>query len=78
MMDDSVISALSEIRSEYNLFDPKDEPRYRALSTAIEALNVVTCECCRYSEGEPISDGRLWCDYLKTYMRYCSEGDRRS
>ena len=57
--------------------------RYKMFENAIDnaptidAVPVVTCESCRYSEGEPISDGRLWCDYLKTYMRYCSEGDRR-
>ena len=38
-VDDLVVSVLSEIRAEYNLFDPKDEPKYRALSTAIEAIN---------------------------------------
>lgn len=38
-VDDLVVSVLSEIRAEYNLFDTKDEPKYRALSTAIEAIN---------------------------------------
>lgn len=36
---DNPVSILSEIRAEYNLFDPEEELRYRALSMAIEALN---------------------------------------
>lgn len=36
---DNPVSVLSEIRAEYNLFDPEEELRYRALSMAIEALN---------------------------------------
>lgn len=43
----------------------------------IDAVPVVMCERCRYSEGKPIADGRLWCRCLNAYMRYCSEGERR-
>lgn len=32
------IERLSELRSNYNCFDEKEEPYYRALSNAIEAL----------------------------------------
>ena len=38
MNDWEAISILSELRSNYNCFDIKDEPYYRALSKAIEAL----------------------------------------
>lgn len=32
------IERLSELRSNYNCFDEKEEPYYRALSNAIQAL----------------------------------------
>ncbi len=32
------IEKLSELRSKYNCFDEKEEPYYRALSDAIQAL----------------------------------------
>ena len=53
------IQILSELRSGYNCFDPKDEPTYRALSNAIHALKTGACgggmenECkfCEYHEN---------------------------
>lgn len=33
------IQTLSDMRSHYNCFDPAEEPKYRALSAAIQALN---------------------------------------
>lgn len=48
--------------------------RYIESIPIIDAVPVVTCERCRYSDRELISDGRSWCCRLNSYMRYCSEG----
>lgn len=37
------IEKLSEIRSKYSCFDEKEEPYYRALSTAIAAIREQIC-----------------------------------
>lgn len=38
-MKDDLISRLSEIRSQYNLFNESEEPYYRALSEVIKMLS---------------------------------------
>ena len=36
---EEIIAILSEMRSDYNCFDANEEPKYRALSIAIKAIN---------------------------------------
>ena len=36
----------------------------------------VPCADCRYADGQ-IADGRYWCDLHGTFMRYCSDAERR-
>lgn len=36
---EEIIAILSEMRSDYNCFDANEEPKYRALSVAIKAIN---------------------------------------
>lgn len=43
-MDDLIIR-LSEIRSNYNCMDGKEEPYYRALSEAIQLVNGINVSC---------------------------------
>ena len=38
MIKEEAIAMLSDIRSDYNCFDENEEPKYHALSMAIEAL----------------------------------------
>ena len=38
MTREEAIAMLSDIRSDYNCFDENEEPKYHALSMAIEAL----------------------------------------
>lgn len=66
-----------DLISETAMATIKCARRYVTAIPSVDTVPVVTCERCRYSEGKPIADGRLWCDYLKTFMRYCSEGDCR-
>ena len=40
MTREEAIAILSDIRSDYNCFDENEEPKYHALSMAIEALKV--------------------------------------
>lgn len=47
------IEKLSELRSNYNCFDESEEPYYRALSNAIQALRDK-----RYRVGE-VKNGRV-------------------
>ena len=58
----SDIEILSEIRSEYNCFDEKEEPRYWALSRGIDALL-----------HEPKHGKWVWQDW----GHYCSECKQR-
>ena len=44
-----LISILSEIRSQYNCFDPKEEPYYRALS---EAIGLISAQKTQLSEED--------------------------
>lgn len=46
---DDLISILSEIRSQYNCFDPKEEPYYRALS---EAIGLISAQKTQLSEED--------------------------
>jgi hypothetical protein len=55
---DDVISRLSEIRSDYNCLDEKEEPYYRALSEAIQLVSAQQKRTghwipmtCRYEPG---------------------------
>lgn len=61
MQDDiwADIERLSELRSNYNCFDEKEEPYYRALSNAIQALRdkmneIITC----YAERQRLMNKR--------------------
>lgn len=56
------ISILSEIRANYNCFDEDDEPYYRALSEAIEAVKAerkghyIGTQYDGYADGCPVYD----------------------
>jgi hypothetical protein len=39
---------------------------------------IVYCDECKYSKGEPIADGRQFCGLSGAYMRFCSDGERRA
>lgn len=39
-------------------------------------IDIVCCEECKYSDGEPIADGRYWCNMHGSFMYYCSEGEK--
>lgn len=56
------IKILSDIRSEYNCFDERDEDQYHALSLAIEMLRnrPIKCDECRYWISSDRESG--WCD----------------
>lgn len=64
-----LISRLSEIRSNYNCFDEKEEPYYRALS---EAIQLVSAQPER-KRGEWIDAWRSAFDGTRHWHRECSE-----
>lgn len=47
-----LIERLSKIRSQYNCFDESEEPYYRTLSEAIEAIRkqseIIACADCKH------------------------------
>lgn len=59
-MENDLISKLSEMRSEYNCFDEAEEPRYRALSTAIEALTQRWIPCSERLPEENVAVNIVW------------------
>ena len=40
--------------------------------------SLVWCRECKYSDEKPIADGRYLCYMHGSFMRYCSEGERKS
>lgn len=46
------IETLSEIRCQYNCFDEREEPYYKALSMAIKALKNMKIMCCFDRDSE--------------------------
>ena len=38
--------------------------------------DILTCADCCHADGQ-IADGRYWCDLHGTFMRYCSDAERR-
>lgn len=67
---DDLISKLSGIRSKYNCLDESEEPYYRVLSEAIEALSAQpdrSCKTCRYVDE--FLGGVFLCRRLKESKR---------
>ena len=40
------------------------------------SIEIVFCDECLHSEGEPIADGRHFCGLCGAYMRFCSDGEK--
>lgn len=55
---DDLISRLSELRSQYNLFDENEHGAYHTLSEAIKAINALEQPELHYDE---------WCETCKEY-----------
>ena len=58
---DDVISRLSEIRSDYNCLDEKEEPYYRALSEAIQLVSAQPQRTGRWIDH--VEDGYVECPF---------------
>ena len=42
-------------------------------------VEIIRCQECKYTDGEPpIADGRSWCVLHGSFMYYCSDGSRES
>ena len=37
---------------------------------------IIRCKDCVLREGEPIADGRYWCQLHGSFMYYCSDAER--
>lgn len=78
------IERLSELKSNYNCFDEKEEPYYRALSNAIQALRkekqgewiFVSRNCwkCPYCQ-ELTNEGKNFCSNCGADMRGGADND---
>ena len=45
---------------------------------SVDAVNVILCKDCRYSDGKgSIADGRYWCVLHQSFMYYCSDAERK-
>lgn len=65
-----LISILSEIRSQYNCFDPNEEPYYHALS---EAIGLISAQPEQKNERIFIGYGTYKPDVLSEYLRLRNE-----
>ena len=85
MTKDEVIETLSDLRSQYNCFDEKEEPYYMALCIAIKSVRiaehmnkaipkVIHCKECKYA------DAYFHCQYVSFLNKpndYCSRGEEK-
>lgn len=42
-----------------------------------EQPDIIRCKDCKHAGGVPNADGLYWCDIHDTFMRYCSDAERR-
>ena len=53
-------------------------PSYSSEFKGIREIGeIVLCDECKYSDGKPIADGRYLCNMHGSFMRYCSEGEKK-
>ena len=70
MTKEDAVAIVSEIRSDYNFFNTREEPEYRALSMAIEALKATQWIPCseRLPSAEHNLEGFLVTSKLPNYL----------
>lgn len=82
-----VVSKLITLQNNYNFFKNEwdTERLYREIAKLeIEigkekGIEIISCENCTHHDTEDCPQNRVWCKYLRRYMKldgYCSYGER--
>lgn len=56
------------------------EVQHKALREALDRVpskEIICCEDCKFSDDDPISDGRYWCPIIGAFMYYCSDAEKK-
>lgn len=78
MSDTISRKAAYEVLTEY--YHHKTELQHKALREALDRVpskEIICCEDCKFSDDDPMPDGRCWCHAHRAFMHYCSEAKRK-